>query len=126
MKKKFTLLNRILLILSVVLLFGQPIQAQFTAGEGGSLPTFTPFTIADGKIGGLYVSTSQRANNSYSTGTRARVDLSFSVPSTFGGDSYTLQFSTDNGSNWNNYQYYDADLTTTGDNFSLSFEADYM
>lgn len=126
MKKKFTLLNRILLILSVVLLFGQPIQAQFTAGDGGTLPTFTLFTIADGKIGGLYVSSSQRGNNSFSTGTRAVVDLSFPLPSTFEGDSYTLQFSTDNGSNWNNYQYDNADLSTTGDNFSLSFEADYM
>ncbi|MBN1463510.1 MAG: T9SS type A sorting domain-containing protein [Paludibacteraceae bacterium] len=124
--KKQTMLNvRMFFILSVLFLSMQTIKAQFTAGAGGNLPTFPTFAYETGEVGGLYVMYSQRANNTYTSGTKAVVDLKFPVPSSFGADTYTLQYSTDEGQNWSNYQYYNEDLTTPGDNFSLSFEGSY-
>jgi len=124
--KKQTMLNvRTFFLLTVLFFSLQSTKAQFTAGSGGNLPTFPTFTYESGEVGGLYVMYSQRANNSYTSGTKAVVDLKFPAPSTFGADTYTLQYSTDEGQNWSNYQYYNDDLTTTGDNFSLNFEDSY-
>lgn len=125
MKKKFTHYGRNLLFLAISLMSWQTGNAQFTPGEGGSLPAFTPFAQVAGKIGGLIVTSSQRENNTFYTGTRTIVDLSFPEPSTLGADTYTLQFSTNNGSTWNNYQNYGVDATTNYNNFSLSFDAEY-
>jgi len=128
MKKKFTSYGRNLLILAIVLLTSQTGYAQFTPGEDGSLPAFTPFTEIPGKFPGLIVTDSHRHNDIFFNGiqyTSAVVDLSFPEPSTIGADTYTLQFSADNGSTWNNYQYYGADVTSNYNNFSLSFDAEY-
>lgn len=125
MKKRFTHYARNLLFLAISLMSWQTANAQFTPWDGGSLPVFTPFAQAAGKIGGLIVTSSQRENNTFYTGTRTIVDLNFPEPSTIGADTYTLQFSTDNGSTWNNYHYYGADVTTNYNNFSLSFDAEY-
>lgn len=97
------------------------IGAPFTPGEGGTLPAFTPFTPQQGKIGGLYVDRNHRWVTIFS-GNRSYypvVDLKFPAPSKYDAESYTLQYSTD-GTSWSNYQYYGDDVTTTGDNFSLS------
>ena len=91
-----------------------------------NLPVFSEFVSEEGKIGGLYVSETDREYNSYGGGTRAVVDLKFPAPWELEADSYTLQFSADNGFSWENYQHYYEDLTTTGDNFSLNLEENYM
>jgi hypothetical protein len=124
MKTTITQLGKQLFVLIIVLFSGQNSFAQFTPGEGGNLPAFTPFTTPEGKIGGLYVISSQRENNAFYTGTRSIVDMKFPAPSQFGADSYTLQYSTD-GISWNNYQNNGSDLTTTGDNFSLNLYESY-
>lgn len=126
MKKICTLLGRVMLI-SAILLIGvqQNTAADFTPGSGGSLPVFTPFAELPGKIGGLIVRSSDRENNAFSTGTRALVELRFPEPYNFEADSYTLQYSDNDGILWQNYKYYDADVTTTGDNFSLNVSGNY-
>ena len=124
MKKTFTQLGKTLLFLTIALFSWQSSMCQFTPGEGGSLPDFTPITGVTGKIGGLYVRSTERENNYFYTGTRTIVELRFPAPLEFGATSYTLQFSSDNGATWQNYQY-GGDLTTTGNNFSLTFDAAY-
>jgi Secretion system C-terminal sorting domain len=98
--------------------------AQFTPGEGGALPTFPTFTSLPNKFGGFKVTSSARENNSFGTGTRAIVDMWFPAPSTIGATSYTLQYSV-NGTDWANYQSGYADVTTTGDNFSMNLDGSY-
>jgi hypothetical protein len=97
--------------------------ADFTPGEGGALPTFPTFTSLTNKFGGFKVTYSQRENN-YFGGTRAIVDMWFPAPSTIGATSYTLQYST-NGTSWSNYQSGYADVTTTGENFSMGLDGSY-
>jgi len=123
--KKTTLFGKMLLILTIAFSVCQTGFAQFTPGEGGSIPAFTPFDSIPGKVGCLFVRSSQRENNIWYTGTRAIIDLQFTAPSIFGATSYTLQYSTNDGSTWANYQYNGSDLTTTGDNFSLNFDMNY-
>ncbi|MDD5183753.1 MAG: T9SS type A sorting domain-containing protein [Paludibacter sp.] len=125
MKKRFTHYGRNLLVLAAALLTCQTGYAQFTPGEGESLPTFTPFTEVPNKISGFFVRHSQRENNTFYTGTRNEVELNFPEPSAFGAETYTLQYSTDNGSHWNNYQYNGTDLTSNYNNFTLNFDAEY-
>jgi hypothetical protein len=123
--RKSTLFGKTFLLLTVVLCTWQTGMGQIIPGEGGSIPGFTSFDSVPGKVGCLYVRSSQRENNYFYSGTRALVDLQFLPPSTFGADSYTLQYSADGGSTWLNYQNNGFDLTTTGDNFSLNFNSDY-
>jgi len=123
MKNLFTLSGRTLLLLALAICW-QNGFSQFTPGEGGSIPAFTPFTATPGKISGLFVQSSDRENITFSSGTRALVNLSFTNPTDF-ATSYTLQYSTNNGSTWANYQFNGADLTTTGNNFSLNFAGNY-
>ncbi|MDD4968287.1 MAG: T9SS type A sorting domain-containing protein [Paludibacter sp.] len=125
MKNLVTLSGRTTLLLVLTLCFWQNGLSQFIPGEGGSIPAFTPFTVIPGKVSGLYVQSSDRENIFFSTGTRPLVNLSFPYPTDYGATSYTLQFSTDNGATWGNYQFNGADLTTTGNNFSLNFAGDY-
>ncbi|MDD4992646.1 MAG: hypothetical protein PHR83_10470 [Paludibacter sp.] len=125
MKTTITQLGKHLFVLILALLSSQTNFAQFTPGAGGSLPTFTPFTAPTGKIGGLFVTKNGRENNVFYTGTKSIVEMSFPAPSTIGADSYTLQCSTNDGGTWINYKYGNADLTTTGDNFSLNLFENY-
>ncbi len=100
------------------------IGGPFTPGDGGTLPSFTPFTSQQGKIGGLYVDRSYKWVNTFS-GNKSYypvVDLKFPEPLQNDAESYTLQYSSD-GTSWFNYQYYSEDVTTDStiqDNFSLS------
>jgi len=123
--KKSTLFGKSLLFLTIALCAYQNGFAQFTPGEGGSIPIFTPFDSVPGKVGCLFVKSSQRENNYFYSGTRPVVDLQFTAPSTYGATSYTLQYSDNDGVNWHNYQNNGSDLTTTGDNFSLNFDMSY-
>jgi hypothetical protein len=125
MKNHFTPIKKTLFLLTIGLFCWQSGMSQFTPGDGGNLPTFTDFTNIPGKIGGLFVNSSERENIIFFTGTNPVVNLDFPYPSVFGATSYTLQYSTDNGSTWGNYQYNGADLTTTGNNFSLNFSGSY-
>lgn len=125
MKTTITQFLRTALILVFVLIFAQKSMSQFTPGEGGSLPAFPNFVEAPNKISGLYVAYSQRRNNTFSSGTRAVVDLSFPEPSVFGAESYTLQYSDNNGQTWANYKYNNADVISTYNNFSLDLENNY-
>jgi len=125
MKTTITQLGKHLFVLILALLSWQTNFAQFTPGAGGSLPTFTPFSTPAGKIGGLFVTKNGRENNVFYTGTKPIVEMSFPTPSTIGADSYTLQCSTNDGGTWINYKYGNADLTTTGDNFSLNLYENY-
>ena len=93
-------------------------QGDFIPGEGGALPAFTPFTAGENKIGGLYVDYNQRVRDP-NFGIHSNIDMSFLPPSYFGATGYTLQYSQDGGSNWENY----SDVATTNDsqdNFSLT------
>lgn len=111
-------------VLSILLIV--PAYAQFTPGEGGTLPAFPQFSLPDGKIGGLFLTYSHRHNGLFAgSGTYAVVDMEFPEPSTIGANSYTVQISANNGQSWSNYQHYYEDLTLTGDNFSLSPDASY-
>lgn len=126
MKKLFTSIEKKLLIVIIALIYGQSSMAQFVPGEGGSLPAFTPFTSLPGKIGALIITSSDRENNTFYTGTRALVEMSFPEPTVFGATSYTLQYSADNGSTWGNYQLNGVDATSTYNNFSMNFDANYL
>jgi hypothetical protein len=125
MKTPITQLGKQLFVLILALFSGQSNFAQFTPGAGGNLPTFPTFSAPAGKIGGLFVSKSGRENNVFYTGTKPIVEMSFPEPSTIGADSYTLQCSTNDGGTWVNYVYGNADLTTTGNNFSLNLYENY-
>lgn len=122
----FTQFRKVIMVLALPFIGMQLGVCQFTPGEGGSLPAFTPFTAPPNKIGGLHISTSDQENIFFGSGTRPVVDLEFPEPSVFGADSYTLQYSTDGGSSWANYQHNGADLTTTWNNFSLNFYEGYL
>ena len=97
----------------------------FIAGEGGNLPAFSPFTAQQNKIGGLYISENHRPLIFYFEGNpiiRNVVEMKFLPPENFEADSYTLQYSTDQGATWANYQNGQTDVTTASssqDNFSL-------
>lgn len=125
MKNHFTPIKKALFLVTISLFCWQTGKSQFTPGAGGNLPVFTDFTTIPGKIGGLFVNSSERENIVFFSGTNPVVNLDFPYPTVFGATSYTLQYSTDNGSTWANYQYNGADLTTTGNNFSLNFNGDY-
>jgi len=103
--------------------------APFTPGEGGSLPVFAAFSPEPDKIGGLYVDRSHRENDWLGGGNRPVVDLYFTPPADYGATGYTLQYSADNGSTWQNYQYDGSDLTTASDaqdNFSINPGGSYQ
>jgi hypothetical protein len=92
--------------------------AQFTPGEGGSIPGMTPLQGIPGQIAGLKVAQTHRRKNIFSTGTHAEIDLSFPPPSTHEAAGYTLQKSVD-GNIW------DTQFTTSStsqDNFSFTPE----
>ncbi len=128
MKTTITHFAKKLFVLFFLLLSAQTAMSQFTPGEGGSIPAFTPFTVPPGKIGGFHITTSARENNSFYTGTRAVVDMYFPAPSQYGANSYTLQYSSNDGAIWNNYQYNSTDLVTSTasqDNFSLNLNGSY-
>ena len=126
MKIKNRLFPVLLVMAMVIGMF--PVMSSATEGGGteNNLPVFSEFASEANKIGGLYVSETDRENTTFGGGTRAVVDLKFPAPSEFGATNYTLQFSTDNGSSWENYQHNNEDLTTNGDNFSLNLEENYM
>lgn len=74
----------------------------------------------------LFVEQSDR-DTLINSDTRPMVDMKFASPSELGAQMYTLQQSLDDGSTWNNFQYYDEDLTTTSpdsDNFSINLNQD--
>jgi len=123
MKKLVTLSGRTLLLLALSIGW-QHASGQFTPGEGGSIPTFSPFTGIPGKISGLYVHSSDRENITPS-GTRASLQLNFYKPSLYKATSYTLQFSTNNGSTWANYQVSGVDLITTDSILNVNPEGSY-
>lgn len=97
----------------------------FTPGEGGTLPAFTPFAEENGKIGGLYVSDNAKPLLFYFQGDpviRNQVNMKFLPPSSFGASSYKLQYSGNNGLTWSNFQVDGTDVVTaldSQDNFSL-------
>ncbi len=128
MKTTITHSAKTLFVFIVLLLSTQTAMSQFTPGEGGSIPAFSPFTVPPGKIGGFHITTSARENNYFYTGTRAVVDMYFPAPSQYGADSYTLQYSANDGTTWSNYQYNSTDLVTSTvsqDNFSLNLDGSY-
>ena len=96
--------------------------AQFTPGEGGSIPNIAALQGISGQIAGLKVVQTHRRNNSFSSGTHAEIDLSFPPPSTHQAAGYTLQKSAD-GNTW-------ATEYTTGsssqDNFSFTPDGSYF
>ncbi len=111
-------------VLSILLII--PAYAQFTPGEGGTLPVFPVFLLPEGKVGGLLLAYSHRHHSIFAEGgTYAVVDMHFPTPASIGAESYTVQISDDNGGTWTNYQHYGKDLVLTGDNFSLSPDASY-
>jgi len=100
-------------------------EGDFTPGEGGTLPTFTPFVAEENTIGGLYITENHRPLLFYYSGDpviRNQVDMEFLPPEYFGADSYTLQYSDNNGTTWANFQISGEDVTTSSasqDNFSI-------
>ena len=126
MKHVYSPHKRVLSVVFSILLFTPALFAQFTPGEGGTLPVFPQFTLPEGKIGGLFLTYSHRSNGMFAgSGSRPTVDMEFPAPETIGANSYTVQISANNGQSWSNYQHYYEDLTLTGDNFSLSPDASY-
>lgn len=125
MKHNYVIPKKALItVLSILLIV--PAYAQFTPGEGGTLPVFPQFTLPEGKIGGLLLAYSHRHHSIFAEGgTYAVVDMHFPTPASIGAESYTVQISDDNGGTWTNYQHYGEDLVLTGDNFSLSPDASY-
>jgi|GEM_PF-2805702 len=65
----------------------------FTPGEGGSLPVITPPVADPDSIGGLFVLVNQKTVDGL------ELYLEF-IPSEDAGESFTLQYSTDGGENW--------------------------
>jgi hypothetical protein len=124
MKTHSTRHRALLLIGFLLFLSTCPIQSQFTAGEGGSLPTFPIFTEIPNKVPGFLIESSDRNNNSFGGGTYPVITMKFPEPSTFGASTYTLQYS-ENGTNWSNYQHNDEDLTTNYNNFSFNPGGNY-
>ncbi len=127
MKNNLLKFKKCALLIVCGLFFFQWSSAQFTPGEGGTIPAFTPFTNLPNKIPGFRVQKSHQENIFWGNGaTRPVVELNFPLPSEFGATSYTLQYSTNAGVNWNNLKYDGTnDLTTTGDNFSLNLDQNY-
>ncbi|MCX6307905.1 MAG: T9SS type A sorting domain-containing protein [Bacteroidia bacterium] len=113
---------------SLLLLTASVIQIQaadpFVPGAGGTLPTFTEFQPIAGKIGGFQVYSSTRHNNWFGSGTYAEVNMSFPDAATLGVTSITLQCKEGEGA-WSNFQYDNKDVTTTGNNFSLTVDRTY-
>ena len=120
MKTHFTHINFILLIGFLSSSLSNPIYGQFVPGEGGSLPTFPTFTSPPNKVSGLIIEKSDRNNYSFGGGTYAEIFMTFPEPRSYDADTYTLQYSDDNGTTWKNYQYNEKDLTTDFNNFVLS------
>jgi len=118
-------ISKTFLTIAIAVFSGQSVYAQFTPGEGGTIPSITPYAGIPNKVSGLIVRSSQRDNYAPGGGTRAIVDLEFPEPVTIGASTYTLQYSDNNGSTWQNYQYNNADLTSDYNNFSVSFFTDY-
>lgn len=126
MKQHYIIHKSFLLTMLSILLILPGLYAQFTPGEGGTLPTFTQFTQPEGKFGGLFLKYSHRQNGLFvGSGTYAEVDMEFPTPSAIGANSYTVQISANNGQSWSNYQHNYEDLVLTGDNFSLSPDGSY-
>lgn len=94
-----------------------PVAGGFTPGQGGALPTFTPFVADSNKIGGLYVERNQRVRAPLFSSIRSNIDMKFLPPSEFGATGYTLQYSDDGGSMWADYDV--ATISDSQDNISL-------
>jgi hypothetical protein len=94
----------------------------FTPGQGGTLNDLPTFTEIPGKVGGFLITSCERWNYVFSSGTYAQVEMSFPTASSFNADNVTLQYKVNIDDNWQNYMYYDQILTTTGDNFSLTLD----
>jgi len=124
MNKQTTFTIRKNLLFIALMCFSFLKAAEFTPGEGGALPTFSTFTNLPNKFGGFRVDYISRIDYYFGGGPRTTVDMGFPEPATIGASSYTLQYST-NGSSWSNYQSGYTDLTTTGDNFSITLEENY-
>lgn len=108
---------------------GPTYDTSFVPGSGGSMPAFTEHNSEPYKISGLYVYKSDRESNYFSGGTRPVVELQFKAPEVYGADSYTLQYSSDNGSTWQSYMYLGAPVTTgssTVDNFCIYPDGSYQ
>lgn len=103
-------------------LLALPAQADFVPGSGGAIPVIAPLVGIPNQIGGLRVSQIDRENHWFG-GTRPILDLSFPPPSTHGASSYTLQTSSDGGSNWTNLYTTSSD---SQDNFSFNPDGNYL
>ena len=55
MKQHYIIHKSFLLTMLSILLILPGLYAQFTPGEGGTLPIFTQFTQPEGKFGGLFL-----------------------------------------------------------------------
>ncbi len=75
----------------------------FAPGEGGALPAFTSFEPKPNTIAGLCVYKSHRRPSYFSGGNHSVVELNFPAPLSFGAESYTLQYSDNNGETWQDY-----------------------
>jgi hypothetical protein len=97
----------------------------FVPGAGGNLPSFTEFQPAQGKVGGFLVYSSTRNNDFFGTGTYAEVNMSFPNAAAYGTETIVLQYKKTDGT-WTNFLNNEQEITTTGDNFSLTLYQSYV
>ncbi len=99
---------------------GDPyVDYPFVPGVGGALMLPTPSEPEAGKFGGFMITDVNMEKDSMFGTIHTVADMWFPPASDFGGTSYTLQYYDTGDQIWKNWQHYDEDLTTTGDNFSL-------
>jgi hypothetical protein len=95
------------------------VENPFIPGSGGVLSERTPSVLEPGTFAGLMITKVDREPGAFG-GVSNVVEMMFPYPDNFDATSYTLQYFDANDSTWKNYQHNDEDLTTTGDNFSLT------
>lgn len=100
-----------------LVIFGlnQAAMAQFTAGEGGALPTFPTFTAPAYTFPGFVIKSSGRANNVFTPGTYAVLDMECINSAALETDSLILQ--TDASGSWQ-----DTHVRATPSWSSMSYE----
>ncbi len=113
----------ITLFAGLVFTGGQDTANAFVPGSGGHITDVT-FTNTANMIGCLYIAESDKYYNSSLEYSHPQLSFKFPAPSTYGAATVTLQYSSDGGNNWANFQHNGADTTTAGDNFDLRVYSD--
>lgn len=99
----------------------------FVPGSGDPIPQLSP-TSEPGIVGALILRATDRELFLLNDATRPVVEFRFSTPEELEATGYTLEYSADQGSNWDTFLYNDSIVETNSpdqDNFVLNPGADY-